>query len=105
MPAGKFLYAGQEYKLTLKNGDPKADDYKDWLYEARRSLIQDLAALNKVEVEVFDVTGFMDIDERRNSEAVKLLNRVVELTTSKRDRLSELREIYENRSELQIPIN
>ncbi len=105
VPAGKFLYAGQEYELVRKNGDPKEDDYKDWLYEAKRSLIQDLAALNKVEVEVFDVTGFMDIDERRNLDAANLLHQIVELTTSPRDRLPEIRDIYKNHSKLQIPIH
>ena len=105
VPAGKFLYAGQEYELVHKHSDPKADDYKDWLYEAKRSLIQDLAALNKVEVEVWDVTDFMEIDGRRNPDAANLLRRVVELTTSPSDRLSEIRDIYKNHSELQIPIN
>ena len=104
VPAGKFLYAGQEYELALKNGDRNSEDFKDWIYEARRTLIQDLAALNKVEVEVWDVTGFMDIDERRNPEAAKLLRQIAELSTSPGDRLSELQEIYENHSELQIPI-
>ena len=71
---------------------------------AARSLIQDFAALNKVEVEVWDVTGFMDIDERRNPEAERLLLRIVELTTSSYDRLPELRSIYKNHDELQVPI-
>ena len=104
VPAGKFFYAVREYGLVRKNGDPKADNYKDWLYEAKRSLIQDFAALNKVEVEVWDVTGFMDIDERRNPEAERLLLRIVELTTSSYDRLPELRSVYKNHDELQVPI-
>lgn len=63
-----------------------------------------LAALNKIEVEVFDVTNFMDIDEIQDSETSKLFNRIAQITTSPRDCLSELRAIYENHSELHVPI-
>ncbi len=97
LPAGKFLYAGEEYALVFQN----SDDF----YDVIRSLIQDLAALNKMEVEVFDVTGFMDIDELQNSETSKLLNRIAQITTSPRDCVPELRAIYKKHSELQIPIN
>jgi excinuclease ABC subunit A len=97
IPAGKFLYAGEEYLLIYK----KNDDF----YDVKRSLIQDLSALNKMEVEVFDVTSFMKIDEHQDSETSKLLNRIAQITTSPRDCLSELRAIYENHSELQVPIN
>lgn len=97
VPPDKFLYAGKEYKLVHKNSD--------YSFVMKRSLIQDLAALNKMEVEVWDVTSFMDIDEHQNSETSNLLHRIVEITTSPRDRLPELRTIYENHSELQIPTN
>jgi hypothetical protein len=109
VPAGKFLYAGQEYELTRKNRNAMsrldADGLEDGFYTIRRSLIQDLAAINKVEVEVWDVNGFMDINERRNSEASALLDRIAKITTSPDDRLLELRAIYEEHNELQIPIN
>ena len=105
VPAGKFLYAGQEYELARKNRKVDTDNLEDGFYAIRRSLIQDLAALNKVEVEVWDVTDFMGVDERRNSEAASLLRRIVELTTSPYERLPELRALYENHSELQIFID
>ena len=54
---------------------------------------------------MWDVTGFMEIDERRNPDAVILLDRVIELTTSPGDRLLELRAIYEKHSELHIPVH
>lgn len=97
VPSGKFLYAGEEYKLVHKN----SDDF----YFVKRSLIQDLAALNKIEAELWDTASFMDIDEHQNSETSNLLRRIVEITTSRRDCLSELRTIYENHSELQISTN
>jgi len=77
----------------------------DDLFAVKRSLIQDLAALNKIEVEVWDTTSFMDIDEHQNIEASNLLHQIAEITISPRDRLPELQAIYENHSELQIPIN
>ncbi|MBN2180817.1 MAG: transglutaminase domain-containing protein [Sedimentisphaerales bacterium] len=96
VPAGKFLYAGREYKLThSNNGD---------LFDVKRSLIQDLAALNKIEVEIWDVTDFMDVDIRQNPEASNLLQQIAEITISPRDSLPEIRHIYENRRELQIPL-
>lgn len=97
VPSGKFLYAGEEYELVHKNSD-------DFSFE-KRSLIQDLAALNKIEAELWDITSFMDIDEQQNSETSNLLRRIAEITISRRDCLPELRTIYENHSELQIPIN
>jgi hypothetical protein len=105
VPVGKFLSAGQEYELTHKNSDLKGEDLKDWMYVAKRSLLQDFAALNKVEVEVFDVTDFIDVDDRRSPEAAHLLRRIADVTTASGDRLPEIRTIYENHSELQIPIH
>jgi excinuclease ABC subunit A len=97
VPAGKFLYAGEEFRIEDKN----SDDF-DFV---KRTLIQDLAALNKIEAELWDTAGFMDIDDSQNSETSNLLRRIVEITTSRRDCLTELRTIYENHSELQISIN
>lgn len=97
VPAGKFLYAGEEFGLVYKSSDD--------LFAVKRSLIQDLAALNKIEVEVWDTTSFMDIDEHQNIEASNLLHQIAEITISGRDRLPELQAVYENHSELQIPIN
>jgi len=106
VPAGKFLCAGQEYKLVSNKSDVSnhinAYDGEDFLHVIRRSLIQDLAALNKMEVEVWDVIDLMEIDEDQNSETLNLLDRIAEMTASQRDRLPELRSLYENHSELQI---
>ena len=97
VPAGKFLYAGQEYHLA----DRDSDEFS-WV---KTSLIQDLAALNKVEVEVWDKAELMDVDENQDSQAKNLLNRIAELTTSSGDNLSELTTIYQDHSELQIQID
>jgi excinuclease ABC subunit A len=97
VPAGKFLYAGEEFRIEDKN----SDDF-DFV---KRTLIQDLAALNKIEAELWDKASFMDIDESKNSETSNLLRRIVEITTSRRDCLPELRTMYENHDELQISIN
>jgi hypothetical protein len=97
VPAGKFLYAGEEYRIEDKN----SDDF-DFV---KRTLIQDLAALNKIEAELWDTAGLMDIDESQNSETSNLLHRIAEITTSRCDRLAEVRTLYENHSEFQISIN
>jgi len=97
VPADKFLYAGEEYKLVHKNSD-------DFNF-VKRTLIQDLAALNKIEAEVWDITSFMENDERQDSETLNLLRQIAEITTSRHDCLPEIRAMYENHSELQIPIN
>ncbi|MFC1603854.1 transglutaminase-like domain-containing protein [Planctomycetota bacterium] len=97
VPAGKFLYAGEEYELE----DKDSEDF----YFVERTVIQDLAALNKIEAELWDTADIMDIDKHKNSETSNLLHRIVEITTSRRDRLTELQTIYENHSELQISIN
>jgi excinuclease ABC subunit A len=97
VPSGKFLYAGEEFELVHKNND----DF-DFV---KRSVIQDLAALNKIEAELWDKASFMGIDESQNSETSNLFRRIVEITTSRRDCLTELQTIYENHSELQIAIN
>jgi hypothetical protein len=97
VPAGKFLYAGTEYAMTHWKSEH--------FYDIKRTLIQDLAALNKMEVEVFDVTCFMDVGETQDRETTKLLNRIAKITTSSSDRLVEIRTIYENHSELQNLIN
>ncbi|MCP4611276.1 MAG: transglutaminase domain-containing protein [Planctomycetes bacterium] len=97
VPADKFLYAGEEFRIE----DKKSDDFNF----VKRTLIQDLAALNKIEAELWDTASFMDVDEHQNSETSNLLRRIVEITTSRNDRLSEVRAIYENHGELQISIN
>jgi hypothetical protein len=97
VPAGKFLYAGEEFEIT----DKGSDDYNF----IKRTLIQDLAALNKIEAEVWDVTSFMENDEHQDSETLNLLRQIAKITRSRRDCLPEIRAIYEKHSELQIPIN
>jgi hypothetical protein len=97
VPAGKYFYAGEEFEIT----DKSSDDYNF----IKRTLIQDLAALNKIEAEVWDITSFMKNDERQDSETLNLLHQIAEITTSRRDCLPEIRAMYENHSELQIPIN
>lgn len=106
VPADKFLYAGIEYQLIQKNNNDSshlnAQKSEDSFY-VRRCLIQDLMALNKMEVEVWDVTSFMDVDVHPSSEISKLLHRIAEITTSPHDRLSELQTIYQKYDGLQMP--
>jgi len=105
VPADRFLYAGIEYQLIQKNSDDShhlnAQKSQD-SFCVRRCLIQDLMALNKMEVEVWDVTSFMDIDVHPNSEIAQLLHRIAEISTSPRDRLSELQTIYQKYDGLQM---
>jgi len=97
VPTNRFLYAGDEFKL-LKESD-------EGFYDVKRSLIQDFAALNKNEVEIWDITDIMNINRHRDREAFTLLERIADITTSPGDHLSEVQMIYNGHRELQIPIN
>lgn len=97
VPAGKFIYAGKEYH----SADRDSNEFS-WV---KTTLIQDLAALNKMEVEVWDIADLMDTDKNQNSNAKKLLDRIAELTTLPDDNLPDLQSIYQDHSELQIHIH
>lgn len=97
VPAGKFLYAGQEFRA--------AGGKDEVSYDIKRSLIQDLAALNKIEVEIWDAAPIMDMDEQQDRRVFLLLQQIADITTYPDDRLSDLQTIYNNHSELQISTN
>lgn len=96
VPPNRFIYAGQEFRLLKEDAEN---------YDVRRSLIQDFAALNKIEVEIWDTISIMDTDKKQNPEAFRLLESIAKKTTSSDDRLIEIQRIYNTHSELQIPIN
>lgn len=107
LPAGKFIFAGIFYQM-VKQGDidttqQDAGQLTD-LGLARRNIIRDLAALNKMELEIWDLTELMDQERHPISETTVLINEIVEITTSDEDRLSEQQKIYEMHSELRMPM-
>ncbi len=106
VPADKFLYAGEEYKhpriksVDLSHSD--SQNTEDSSCVIRRCLIQDFLALNKMEVEIWDVTNYMDVGRHANPAYAKILRRIANMTTSSRDRLSEIKETYQRYDGLKI---
>jgi len=71
--------------------------------DLRGNVIRDLTALNKIEVEPWDVAELMDQENNPIYENSKLFNTIAELTTSTYDRLAELQAIYQKHVSLQMP--
>jgi hypothetical protein len=66
------------------------------------NLIHDLAALNKIEMLLWDSWGLMEREELSERE-LDLLDRVATVTESPEADLSELRRLYEGEPELHVP--
>jgi len=109
LPAGKFTYAGIVYRMEMKPSAIEATrrEYGDSenLAVTRRQVIRDLAALNKMELEIWDITELMDPDKYPVDKPSTLMDEIAEATTSDGDRLSDQQRIYETHSELRMPAN
>jgi len=62
-----------------------------------------LAALNKMELEVWNLTELMEQEKHPISETSELIIEIVEIITSNEDRLSEQRKIYKMHNQLRMP--
>ena len=105
LPAGKFLTAGEVWKLC---GDGKIDpdlcgigDLKG-LWFVRGNVIRDFMALNKFEVLPWDCNELMTSEKKLNQEEMDLLDQVAELTTAGDSSFSEIRTLYESNSALRM---
>ncbi|MBN2685905.1 MAG: transglutaminase domain-containing protein, partial [Pontiellaceae bacterium] len=93
IPSNQFLYAGQKIEVF--------DEKKESIYNLESTLLRDLAALNKVEVELYDESPYIrdPINKKNrpnnlNHPDFALFREIAELTTSPKDRLSDIQYIY-----------
>ena len=106
VPRGQFLLAGSVWKLCREGkANPDnfgfQDEHGEWFIQD--SLVQDLAALNKVELLCWDGWGLADReqDDVVSPDDLALLDRVAALTLT--ENMNEMRFLYENDSRLRVP--
>ncbi|TEU00531.1 MAG: transglutaminase domain-containing protein [Candidatus Stahlbacteria bacterium] len=107
MPAGKFVTAGETWKLCRSGElDPNLCGIFDLkgLWFVGGNVIRDLMSLNKLEVLPWDCNELMSsIKELVNLEEYTLLDKVAEITTADDSSFSEVRSFYELNSALHMP--
>lgn len=105
LPAGKFLTAGEVWKLC-RNGkiDPDMCGIGDLkgLWFIRGNVVRDFMALNKLEVLPWDCNELMNPERVLNQEELDLLDQVAEFTTMGDSSFFEIRELYESNSDLRM---
>jgi len=108
VPRDQFLVAGKAWQLCRAGqADPHCfgfeDEHGEWFIQD--SLVQDLAALNKMELLCWDGWGLADREpeDSVSAEEVALLDRVAALTTADNSAFLEVRSLYENDVRLRVP--
>jgi hypothetical protein len=108
VPRDRFLVGGLAWQ-TCREGredpgkfgvDPDGD-LKGWWF-IRHKLVQDLAALNKSEVILWDVWGLMEGEPPGKD--LDMLDRVATLTQAGNEAFDELQRLYEKEPNLRVPI-
>ncbi len=111
VPRDRFVVAGAAWR-ACRGGDADPQTFlvapdldieltRGWSY-LRHNLVHDLAALNKIEMILWDYWGLMEQD-RLSAGEEELLDRVAEMTVSADASFSELRRAYENEPALRVP--
>ena len=111
VPRDRFLVAGDAWhacrtgasdpQTFLVDPDLHEADTRGWPY-LRHNLVHDLAALNKVEMLLWDEWGLMR-SERISDSDVELLDRIAEVTRAPGAVSKDLRRWYEADSRLRVP--
>jgi hypothetical protein len=108
VPRDQFLVAGKAWQLCRAGqADPNRfgfqDEHGEWFIQD--SLVQDLAALNKMELLCWDGWALADRDPEDDvlAEDAALLDRVAALTTADNSAFLEMRALYENDVRLRVP--
>ena len=111
IPRDRFLVAGTAWQYCRAGeADPETflvapeldvEMTRSWPY-LRHNLVHDLAALNKVEMILWDTWGLME-KEHVAERDLALLDRVAEATAVADPVLSELRRLYKGEPGLQVP--
>lgn len=110
VPRDRFLVAGRAWQLCRRGeADPETflvapeldiPDTRSWPY-LRHNVVHDLAALNKVEMILWDDWGLTE--EPDLDRDLELLDRVAAATAAADPDLSELRRLYETEPGLRVP--
>jgi hypothetical protein len=111
VPRDRFLVGGTAWqRCRAGNANPESfvvapdldvEMTRSWPY-LRHNLVHDLAALNKIEMILWDTWGLME-QERLSDDDFALLDRVAEATTAADVGPSEVRRLYESDPRLQVP--
>ena len=108
VPQDQFLVAGKAWQLCRAGeADPNNfgfdDEHGEWFIQD--SLVQDLAALNKIEVLCWDGWGLADREPEDSVSAkdTTLLDRVAALTIASNSSFLEMQSLYENNFRLRVP--
>ena len=107
VPRDQFLVGGMVWQLYRSGRadpdkfgvDPDSDLKGAWFI--RHKLVQDLAALNRAELLLWDCWGLM-LEEAPNDEDLALLDKVAALTQAGNDAFPELQQIYEHGRGLKV---
>lgn len=105
VPRHKFILAGKVWqRCRAGKADPEKfgvnaqSEAKGWWF-IRSKVIQDLAALNKMELLLWDTWGLMEQEEISGQEEA-LIDRVAEITLAGDETYAQARHIYENEESL-----
>jgi Transglutaminase-like superfamily len=111
VPRDRFLVAGTAWQLCrageadpetfLVDPDLDIEMTRSWPY-LRHNLIHDLAALNKVEMVLWDSWGLIE-QEHLAERDLELLDQVAKATASADPDLSELRRLHDGEPVLRVP--
>jgi transglutaminase superfamily protein len=111
VPRDRFLVAGTAWQLCrVGEADPETflvspdldlEVTRSWPY-LRHNVVHDLAALNKVEMLLWDGWGLVEQDELAPPD-LELLDRVAAATASVDPDLAELRRLYDGEPGLRVP--
>jgi hypothetical protein len=111
VPRDRFLVAASAWQACRKGEadpttflvDPGLDieDTRGWPY-LRHNLVHDLAALNKVEMLLWDGWGLIE-RERLSERDLQLLDHLAQTTSSEDAPFDELRRLYQAEEGLQVP--
>ena len=111
VPRDRFLVAGTAWLACRRgNADPEKflvdpglelEQLRGWPY-LRHNVVHDLAALNKVEMILWDEWGLMDAEQSSEGD-LRLLDEVAEATTSTDGGVAELRRLYDSEAGLRVP--
>jgi hypothetical protein len=111
VPRDRFLVAGAAW-LACRRGDADPEKFlvdpgleveqlRGWPY-LRHNVIHDLAALNKVEMILWDEWGLM-AEQQATERDLSLLDEVAEATIAEDGAVTELRRLYDSEPRLRVP--
>ncbi len=110
LPRDQFLTAGAAWALCRSGqadadsfGYAKVPDLRGWLV-LRHYLVHELAALNGMELLIWDLWGLAEVEESDLTEEQRaLLDRVAIITEASNEAFPTLRSTYQHNADLRVP--